>query len=81
MKDRAICFSTKKSAVGVVFKCKPYLKKSIELIKKKKSGRPEDLFSSPTFPETRVLFFLASVMVTGVGECHYELCLLFFRYT
>ena len=80
IKDRALCFSTKKSGVSVVFKCKPYLKNSIELIKKI-SGRPEDLFSSPAFPETRVLFFLASVMVTGVGECHYELRLLFFRYT
>ena len=34
VKDRALCFSTKKNAVRVVFKCKLYLKNSIKLIKK-----------------------------------------------
>ena len=34
VKDRPPCFSTKKSAVRAVFKCKLYFKNSIKLIKK-----------------------------------------------
>ena len=55
IKDRALCFSTKKVLLGrVVLKCKLCLKNSIKLI----IGPGED-FSSSAFPETRVLFFLA----------------------
>ena len=36
LKGKTLCFSTKKSAVRLVFKCKHYLKNSIEFIKKKK---------------------------------------------
>ena len=39
-KNRALCFSTKKSAVRVVSKCKLYLKNSIKLIKKIFFQRP-----------------------------------------
>ena len=46
-KGRALCFSTKKNAVSVVFKCKLYLKNSIELIKK-------------TFAATRVKIFFVT---------------------
>ena len=46
-KGRALCFSTKKNAVRLVFKCKLYLKNSIELIKK-------------TFAATRVKIFFVT---------------------
>ena len=60
VKDRPLCFSAKKSAVRVVFKCKLYLKNSMKLIKKFFFLRPPGwkFFSSPAFPETRVLLLL-----------------------
>ena len=60
IKGRTLCFSTNKSSVRVVFKCKFYFKKSIILIKKNINLRPPEwrFFSSPALPETRVLFFL-----------------------
>ena len=58
IKDRALCFWTKKSAVRVLFKCKLYLKNSIELIKNFFLQLPRwILFLSPAFPETQVWFF------------------------
>ena len=60
IKDRAICFSVKKSAVRVAFfKCKLYLKNSIKLIIFFLLSHRWRFISSPEFPETRVLFFLA----------------------
>ena len=59
-KDRAFCFSTKKVLVQQFFKCKIYFKNSNKLIiffffvfLWPPRWR---FFSSPTFPETRVLF-------------------------
>ena len=79
VKDRPLCFSAKKSAVRVVFKCKRYLKNSMKLIKKFFFLRPPGwkFFSSPAFPETRVLllfFFLALsshvlLFCLQVGKC------------
>ena len=44
IKDRALCFSTKKSAVRAVFKHKLSLKNSIKFIKKKFFGCPGEGF-------------------------------------
>ena len=58
IKDRALCFSTKKSAVRVVFKCKLYSKYSIKLIFFFFLRPPGwRFFSSPAFPETRGITF------------------------
>ena len=58
IKDRGLSFSTRKSALRVLFKCKLCLENSIKLIKKFFMRLPVSrFFSSPAFPETRVLFF------------------------
>ena len=60
IKDRALCFSTKKVLLGrVVLKCKLCLKNSIKLIIFFFAAARVKIISSPAFPETRVLFFLA----------------------
>ena len=56
IKDRALCFSTKKSAVRVVFKCKPYLKNSIELIKKNFRPPGRFVFVTRISGNTSVIF-------------------------
>ena len=58
MKDRALCFSTKKVLLEKFFKCKLCLKNSIKLIKKNLFAAARvKIFLSPAFPETKVLFF------------------------
>ena len=65
-KGRALCFSTKKNAVSVVFKCKLYLKNSIELIKK-------------TFAATRVkIFFVTRLFGNKSIFFYFFIYLLFF---
>ena len=60
IKDRALCFSTKKVLLGrVVLKCKLCLKNSIKLIIFFFAAARVKIISPPAFPETRVLFFLA----------------------
>ena len=62
IKDGALCFSTKKSTVRVVFKYKRYLKNSVKLIKSFFCVRPgEDLFHHPHFRKQEYYFFLALV--------------------
>ena len=58
IKDRAFCFSTKKVLVQQFFKCKIYFKNSNKLTIFFFFLWPPRwrFFSSPTFPETRVLF-------------------------
>ena len=64
-KGRALCFSTKKNAVSVVFKCKLYLKNSIELIKK-------------TFAATRVKIFFVTRLFGNKSIFVYLFIYLFF---
>ena len=78
VKDRPPCFSTKKSAVRAVFKCKLYFKNSIKLIKNFFfCGRPgENFFRHPHFrkQEYYYFFFLALsshvlLFCLQVGKC------------
>ena len=58
IKYRALCFSTKKGAVRVVFKCKLYLKNSIELTKKNFAfARAKIFFVSRISGNNSIIFF------------------------
>ena len=62
IREKDLCFSTKKSAVRVVFKCKQ-LKNSIKLTKKFFCSHPsEDFFRHPHFRKQEYNFFLALLL-------------------
>ena len=56
---RALCFSTKKSAVRVVFKCKLYSKSLIELIKKNFAAAQGKIFFVTRISGNQSTIFLA----------------------
>ena len=57
IKDRALCFSTKKALLQQSFKCKLYLKNSVKLINFFFCGRPdEDFFRHPHFRKQEYCF-------------------------
>ena len=62
IKHRALCFSTKKTVVRVVFKSRFYLKNSIKYIYTFFCGRPGKDFLSPAFPGNKGIIFFRPTM-------------------
>ena len=60
IKDRALCFSTKKSVIRAVFKCKLCFKKSIELNKKNFAAARVKIFCVTRVSVNKSISFLAS---------------------
>ena len=57
-----LCFSTKKSAVRVVFKCKLYLKDSIKLIKKKIAAARMKIFLVTRISRNKNIFLFGLIV-------------------